>query len=109
MPAEVGVLAHDQCILRAHLGGVRADQRMALKAACHQLPVDLAPGLAGGCGAGGGHASRRYQLRMLTARATTSPIVTSAVSDWALISHLAIAVSGIVSVGLNAVALVNDV
>ena len=46
---------------------------------------------------------------MLTARATTSPTVTSAVSDWALISHLADGVRGIVSVGLNAVALVNDV
>src|ERR1035437_1843214 len=34
------------------------------------------------------------QLRMLTARATTSPIVSSAVSACALISHLAVGVSG---------------
>ena len=46
---------------------------------------------------------------MFTARATTKPIVTSAVSDCAAISDLAIGVSGIVSVGLNAVALVNEV
>src|ERR1039458_3390916 len=46
---------------------------------------------------------------MLTARATTSPIVSSAVSACALISHLAVGVSGIVSVGLKAVALVNEV
>ena len=48
------------------------------------------------------------QPRMLTARATTRPTVTSAVSDWAAISHFAIGVSGIVSVGLKAVALVNE-
>ena len=34
--------------------------------------------------------------------------MTRETSDWAPISHLAIGVSGIVSVGLNAVALVND-
>ena len=36
------------------------------------------------------------------------PTVTNATSAWALISHFAVAVSGIVSVGLNAVELVND-
>ncbi len=50
-----------------------------------------------------------HQPRMLTARATTRPIVTSAVSAWRLISHLAVGLSGMVSVGLKAVALVNDV
>jgi hypothetical protein len=47
-------------------------------------------------------------VRMFTARATTSPTVTSEVRAWALISHLAMGVSGIVSVGLNAVALVKE-
>jgi hypothetical protein len=46
---------------------------------------------------------------MLTARATTIPIVTSEAPDWTAISIFAIGLSGIVSVGLNAVALVKDV
>ena len=50
----------------------------------------------------------RIHERMLTARATTSPTVTSEASDWPLISHLAMGVSGIVSVGLKAVAFVNE-
>ncbi len=41
---------------------------------------------------------------MFTARATTSPTVTSAATDWTAITSFAIWVSGIVSVGLNAVA-----
>ncbi len=45
---------------------------------------------------------------MFTARATTSPIVTSDTNACAPISAFAVCVSGIVSVGLNAVALVND-
>jgi hypothetical protein len=45
---------------------------------------------------------------MFTARATTRPTVTSATSDWAPMSHFADGVSGIVSVGLNAVAFVSD-
>ncbi len=45
---------------------------------------------------------------MLTARATTKPTVTSAASACPLIIHLAVGVSGIVSVGLNAVAFVNE-
>jgi hypothetical protein len=47
--------------------------------------------------------------RMLIARAKTMPIVISDASDCTSISSFACAVSGIVSVGLNAVALVNDV
>jgi hypothetical protein len=46
--------------------------------------------------------------RMFTARATTNPTVTSDASDCALISHFAVGVSGIVSVGLNAVAFVSE-
>ncbi len=46
---------------------------------------------------------------MLTARATTRPMVTSAAADWTSISIFAVGVRGIVSVGLKAVALVNDV
>ena len=49
-----------------------------------------------------------HHARMLTARATTSPTVTSAVSACAAISSLAARLSGIASVGLNAVAFVND-
>jgi len=45
---------------------------------------------------------------MFTARETTKPIVTSEASDWMPITLLAIGVSGIVSVGENAVALVSD-
>jgi len=48
----------------------------------------------------------RNQLSAFTARATTSKMVTRAVSDWIAISSLATALSGMVSVGLNAVALV---
>ena len=45
---------------------------------------------------------------MFTARATTRPIVTSETKDWTSIRSFAICVSGIASVGLNAVAFVND-
>ncbi len=38
----------------------------------------------------------------------TSPTVTSATDDWSVIASLAQGVSGITSVGLKAVALVND-
>ncbi len=46
--------------------------------------------------------------RMFTARETTRPIVTSETSAWMPIVHFAIEVSGIVSVGENAIALVSD-
>jgi hypothetical protein len=46
---------------------------------------------------------------MLTARDTTTATVTSEANDWSIIKNLAQGVNGIVSVGLNAVALVNDV
>ncbi len=46
--------------------------------------------------------------RMLTARETMRPIVTSETSDWMPISPLARRLSGIVSVGLNAVAFVSE-
>ena len=59
----------------------------------------------GGGEFGVGH---RAQDRMLTARATTSPTVTNDTSDCAPISHFAVGVSGIVSVGLNAVAFVSE-
>ncbi len=49
------------------------------------------------------------QLRMFTALEMTNATVRSDASDWIIISNFAQAVSGIVSVGLNAVALVNDV
>jgi len=51
------------------------------------------------------HAARN-QPSAFTARATTSRMVTSAVSDWIVINSLAVALSGMVSVGLKAVALV---
>jgi hypothetical protein len=55
------------------------------------------------------NAALRSQPRTLTARATTSRIVVRAINDWIAISSLAMALSGIVSVGLNAVAFVYDV
>ena len=45
---------------------------------------------------------------MLTARATTSASVASDTADWNIIASFAQRDSGSVSVGLNAVALVND-
>jgi hypothetical protein len=45
---------------------------------------------------------------MLIARDTISPIVTSETSDWMPMKHFAIDVSGIVSVGEKAVALVSE-
>jgi hypothetical protein len=55
------------------------------------------------------NAAFEAQPRTLTARATTSRIVVSAINDWIAISSLAMALSGIVSVGLKAVAFVYDV
>ena len=49
------------------------------------------------------------QLRMLTARDTTTATVTNEARDWNIINSFDHGVSGIVSVGLNAVAFVNDV
>ena len=46
-------------------------------------------------------------LRMFTARAITSATVTSEMADWPSMVSFAHAVSGITSVGLKAVALVN--
>ena len=53
--------------------------------------------------------SLRPQPRTLTARATTRRIVIRAISDWVAIRSFAMALKGIVSVGLNAVAFVYDV
>ena len=61
--------------------------------------------LGRGCSVPGGVCT---YCNMLTARATTSPIVSSEVSDCRLIRIFANGVKGIVSVGLNAVAFVND-
>ncbi len=47
-------------------------------------------------------------FRTFTARATISPIVTSATADWRAIIALAVRLSGMVSVGLKAVAFVNE-
>ena len=52
-------------------------------------------------------AAERY-LRMLTARATTRATATIETAAWAAMPIFAHRDSGIVSVGLNAVALVND-
>ena len=49
------------------------------------------------------------QLKMFTARETTTATVTNDARDCSIINNLAHAVRGIVSVGLNAVALVNEV
>ena len=46
---------------------------------------------------------------MLTAREMTRAIVSNDASDWIIISNFAHGESGMVSVGLNAVALVNEV
>ncbi len=56
---------------------------------------------------GAGH--RLPQPRMFTAREITTATVTNDASDCSIINNLAQAVSGIVSVGLKAVALVKDV
>ncbi len=52
--------------------------------------------------------SRSPPQRMFTARATTSAIVTSEISDCRLITSFASTESGCVSVGLSAVALVSE-
>ena len=54
-------------------------------------------------------AAPRAQLRMFTAREMTTATVSNDASDCTIISTFAQAVSGIVSVGLKAVALVNEV
>ena len=51
---------------------------------------------------------RECYLRMLTARATTRATVTTETAAWAVMAIFAHRDSGIVSVGLNAVALVKD-
>ena len=50
-----------------------------------------------------------HHLRMFTARDTTTATVTKEAKDWSIIKSFAQVVRGIVSVGLKAVALVNDV
>jgi hypothetical protein len=52
--------------------------------------------------------TRGGYCRMFTARETIRPIVTSETSDWIPMMLLAIGDSGIVSVGLNARALVSE-
>jgi hypothetical protein len=52
---------------------------------------------------------RCHPVRMLIARAKIIPIVISEAPDWTSIRSLAAGLSGIVSVGLKAVALVNEV
>jgi hypothetical protein len=54
-----------------------------------------------------GSALSRIYLKMFTARAATSRIVTAEIVDSASISSLARRLSGIASVGLNAIAFVN--
>jgi hypothetical protein len=56
----------------------------------------------------GGRAEREGRYRMLTARAMTSAPTESDTADWTAIVSLAHRASGITSVGLNAVAFVND-
>ena len=70
-------------------------------------PADSAPPLESRRSAAVRGAGRVLQ-RMFTARETISPIVTSETSDWTPMIVLAIGVSGIVSVGEKAVALVSD-
>lgn len=50
-----------------------------------------------------------HQFRMLTALETTTATVTSEARDCSIMSSFAQSVSGMVSVGLNAVALVKEV
>jgi hypothetical protein len=104
VPADAVGIADEMVVLRTHVRCVGPDERMTVKTAANQLPLDLEPPPGALCSGWQAH-----YCRMLTARATTSPIVTRAVSDWAAISSFARGVSGIVSVGLNAVALVNEV
>lgn len=61
--------------------------------------------LSGALSLGGGSAVR--QARTLTARAMTSPRMTSETMDWRVMTLLAQGVSGMTSVGLKAVELVN--
>lgn len=107
MPADVAVVLNEGGVLRAGRTGVAPDEHVPGHPAGDQLPIQMAPA-AGVLGARWVR-SASHQLRMLTALATTSPIVTSAVNDWPAMRALAIGVSGMVSVGLKAVALVNDV
>lgn len=50
-----------------------------------------------------------HQLKMFTALEMTMATVSNDARDWTIINSFAHAVSGIVSVGLNAVAFVNEV
>ena len=96
----------DDGVLRPGRAGVAPDEHVAGHPTGDELPVQMAPAarvLSSGWVAGG------HQVRMLTARATTIPTVASAMTDCMAMSALAIGVSGIVSVGLKAVALVSEV
>lgn len=62
------------------------------------------PSRIGGC-----FLSDHSQFRIFTARETTTATVTSEARDCSIINTFAQGVSGIVSVGLNAVAFVKDV
>jgi hypothetical protein len=75
-------------------GYTRVEKRDTLRMASRPSPV------------GDGRPCRPY--RMLTARETIRPIVSSETTDWTPMITLAIGVSGIVSVGENAVLLVSD-
>ena len=74
-------------VLRPRRARVAPDEHVAGHPAGDQLPVEVAPA-AGVLGARWVR-SVSHQLRMLTARATTRPTVTSAVNDWAAIRALA--------------------
>ena len=77
---------------RGQIGADLADRPLEVVLADRHAPLIVVPA----------------HYRMLTARATTRPTVTSEAIDCALISHLAVEVSGIVSVGLKAVAFVSE-
>ncbi len=102
-PAQAVELARQRVVPRAELRSVGAGKHVAAKPAGDELPVDP-PSRARPIRTG----RVLHQLRMLTARETTSATTSSDVSDWTAISSLAVCDSGIVSVGLNAVAVVNE-
>ena len=89
----------------------RGARRHALRLALPGLDPRGAPGPAAPqrLSAASRSSDRLRYFRMLTARAMTRATVSSEASDCTIIRSFAHGVSGMVSVGLNAVALVNEV
>lgn len=89
-PGFVGSASLDATVAPHHVMGAMAAPSMS--PGCSRMPARLVA-----------------YFRMFTARETTSATVSNETTDCSVISDLAAGVNGMVSVGLNAVALVNDV